>query len=337
MVANAGVGATPATNDFDNAEIYKDIVDVTVDGNVFVKIPKFYIKKEVNGDTWEWYVSKEKKDNAYYLPECFKDESGNELDYVLIGKYDASLNGTKLESKSGSIPVVDQSLNTYRTYATNNNVNGVTGYQLLDIHALDVLQVLFYIEFSDLNSQNIMFGYANSNNTNQLNNGTTDIVVSTSGSTTNNSDGKSAMKYRGIENLWGNVWQLIDGLYVDNATNYIYVNKNPNTYSNYEVSLNGYYKIGYSLVKNEGFISKMNYDVDNPFLQLPSELNGTSTTKYGDYYNSKNNKTTGISILRVNGYHQTSAAGITSIFPYHSPTDTVTGGKVGTRIIKKSF
>ena len=94
MKAKAGVGTTAVTNDFDNAEIYKDIVDVTVDGNVFVKIPKFYIKKLVTGDTWEWYVSKDKKDNAYYLPECFKDEEGNELDYVLIGKYDASLNGT---------------------------------------------------------------------------------------------------------------------------------------------------------------------------------------------------------------------------------------------------
>ena len=33
------------------------------------------------------------------------------------------------------------------------------GYQQLDIHVVDVLQVLFLIEFATLNSQSIMAGY----------------------------------------------------------------------------------------------------------------------------------------------------------------------------------
>ena len=47
MVANAGVDATPVTNNFDTAEIYKDIIDGVTDSysNVFVRIPKFYIEK----------------------------------------------------------------------------------------------------------------------------------------------------------------------------------------------------------------------------------------------------------------------------------------------------
>ena len=328
MVANAGVGNSVATNDFDSAEIYKDIADVEVDGNMFVKIPKFYIRKVVTGDTWEWYVSKEQGE-GYYLPECFKDESGNELDYVLIGKYDASLNGTKLESKSGATPAVNISMDTSRTYATNNNVNGITGYQLFDIHAYDVVQVLFYIEFATVDSQSVMYGYCASTNTTKINNGTTDIVVSTSGSTTSNSDGLSAMKYRGIENLWGNIYQWIDGLYISNSTNVIYVNKKPSTYANY--SSTQYYSIGYELSGSVGFISKMNYDANNPFIQLPKEGGSLTPTKYADFYFKALSRNT---IMGVGGYWlNNSIVGITAIDVSNTPT--LYDDSFGTRIMKK--
>ena len=333
MVANAGVGATPATNDFDNAEIFGEIEDVTVDGNAFVKIPKFYIKKVVIGDTWEWYVSKEKKDDLYYLPECFKSESGNELDYVLIGKYDASLNGTKLESKTGTIPAVSISMDTARIYATNNNVNGVTGYQLLDIHAYDAVQVLFYVEFATVNSQSVMYGYTKENS-GKIDNGTTDVIVSSSGSTSSNIDGKSAMKYRGIENLWGNIYQWVDGLYINNnlTENNIFVNKKPSTYANYTGENTQYYYIGYNKINSDVvWISRMGYDGNNPFIQLPKELGGTSSTKYADYYGFN---TSGKTVMRIGGaWSDNTLAGLT--FIGIGSVSTFTSISVGTRIMKK--
>ena len=338
MVANAGVGAIPATNDFDNAEIYKDIVDVTVDGNVFVKIPKFYIKKVVTGDTWEWYVSKERKDNVYYLPECFKDESGNELDYVLIGKYDASLNGTKLESKSGATPAVSISLDTARTYAINNNVSGVTGYQLFDIHAYDAVQVLFYIEFGTVNSQSIMYGYSASANSKMLSNGTTNIVVSSSGSTTSNSDGLSAMKYRGIENLYGNIYQFVDGIFF--YLKQVYVSKKPSTYSTYYTSdgtftSNGdYYMIGYNLIDTNGskWISKMNYDINNPFINLPSVAGGSESVGYCDKsYTGGQGKT----IMRFGGQWNLGTSNGINSFDTVVDSSQNTYSTIGARIMKK--
>ncbi|MEG1310122.1 MAG: DUF5011 domain-containing protein, partial [Bacilli bacterium] len=103
MVANVGVNQETPKNDFDNAEIYKEMVDVTdTYGNKFVSIPKFYIKKIVTGDVWEWRISKDKKDKDYYLPSCFYDEvKSEEIPYILVGKYDASETGGKLESKTG--------------------------------------------------------------------------------------------------------------------------------------------------------------------------------------------------------------------------------------------
>ena len=46
MVAAAGVDAGVVVNDFDTAEIFGEIAEVTDGaGNVFVRIPRFYIKK----------------------------------------------------------------------------------------------------------------------------------------------------------------------------------------------------------------------------------------------------------------------------------------------------
>ncbi|MEG1792530.1 MAG: prepilin-type N-terminal cleavage/methylation domain-containing protein, partial [Bacilli bacterium] len=175
MTANVGLNQETPKNDFDNAEIYKDMVDVEdTYGNQFVTIPKFYIKKTVTGDIWEWRISKVKKDNDYYLPACFYDEvKGKELPYILVGKYDASETGGKLESKTGVKPLVSRNIDQFRTLATSNNQSGVTGYQLLDIHALDAIQVLFYIEFATLNSQNVMKGNSKTRATSLKINGTT--------------------------------------------------------------------------------------------------------------------------------------------------------------------
>ncbi|MEG1310189.1 MAG: prepilin-type N-terminal cleavage/methylation domain-containing protein, partial [Bacilli bacterium] len=145
MTANVGLNQETPKNDFDNAEIYKEMVDVEDSyGNQFVTIPKFYIKKTVTGNIWEWRISKVKKDDDYYLPACFYDEvKSKEIPYILVGKYDASGTDFKLQSKTGVMPLETQTINTFRDYAKANNINGVSGYQLLDIHALDAIQVLF--------------------------------------------------------------------------------------------------------------------------------------------------------------------------------------------------
>lgn len=403
MVANVGVDSTVVTNDFDNAQIYSEMKTVIEDGNAFVKIPKFYIKKVVNGDEWKWYASKIREDEEYYLPACFMDETNNkELDYILVGKYDAALEGTKLVSKTNTVPLVSKNINEFRTYARNNNVDGISGYQLIDIHTIDVLQVLFYIEFGTLNSQSLMYGYAvsasdsivstgtntitvssgrgsnyyvnqlisvgtaSSNNSivgnlkitnvtgdtitytttvyttgnasnivagNTLHNvgninGLLDNVVATSGSLISNTNGRYPMKYRGIENIYGNVYQLIDGLNIDNDANKIYVNKNANTYASDTIT-GDYIAIGYSKLTTDGYITKMGYDINNPFVQFPLVSGGTATTKYADYYQ---NNLTGKNIIIYGGcYYNTVQAGINHIFSYNANNSYLS---VGSRLVK---
>ncbi|MEG1792474.1 MAG: hypothetical protein RR294_02635, partial [Bacilli bacterium] len=147
------------------------------------------------------------------------------------------------------------------------------------------IQVLFYIEFATLNSQNIMSGYVDLNHESIVN-GTTDVVTASSGSINDLKNGKNAMKYRGIENIYGNIWQFIDGLNIDNvdATNaYFYVNRDATTYAS-DIIDGKYTKVGYNKLNTEGWVTKMGYDPANPFLQMPQEINGNSNIKYGDVY-----------------------------------------------------
>lgn len=158
MTAAIGVDGQVVINDFDNAPIYRDMKQVTDSlGNVFIRIPKFYIRKQVTSTFQTWEISPFKHD-GFYLPWCFWDFVNNkELDYVDVGKYQASLDGTKLESKPLKYPLINTTIVNFRTYARNNGA----GYGQFDIHVADVLQTLFLVEFATLNSQAVMPGFTN--------------------------------------------------------------------------------------------------------------------------------------------------------------------------------
>ena len=159
MVANAGVDGNYVVNNFDNAQIFKEIHDVTDTlGNEFVRIPKFYIKKTANKATTQ--ISKFQH-AGFYLPWCFWDfTNSRELSYVDIGKHKATKDGaSKLQSIPNVYPLVSTNIVDFRTYAQNNNVGGLSGYQQLDLSVEDVLQTLITVEFATLDSQSIMAGF----------------------------------------------------------------------------------------------------------------------------------------------------------------------------------
>jgi prepilin-type N-terminal cleavage/methylation domain-containing protein len=266
-------------SDFDTLQIYKEMIEVLEDGNVFIKVPKFYIKKIVNGDIWKYQISKEKKDNGYYLPACFVDENtGIEYPYILVGKYIASLDGTKLKSISGVMPLAETTIGDFRIYAKNNG----SGYQLLDVHTIDALQALFYIEFATLDSTSIMKGYSSTSNTTVIVSGLTNTVSTLSGSPTSNTEGKYPMKYRGIENLWGNVRQFVDGINIRDGV--AYVSKNANTYAS-DIFSGDYSALSYTNANSSGYGVKMGFDVNNPYIQIPIEIASVSDNcRYCDYY-----------------------------------------------------
>lgn len=164
-VAATGVDGALVTNDFDRMPIYREMIEETdAYGNVFIRIPKFYIKK-TDGSGFKTIKISKTQYPGYYLPAVFWDfTNGKELDYYWHGKYKANLSADnlRLESKPATFPLQSKNIVQFRDYAkANNNVGAaLKGYQQLDIHAQDVIYCLFTVEFATLNSQSIMQGFS---------------------------------------------------------------------------------------------------------------------------------------------------------------------------------
>lgn len=282
LVASAGVDDEAVVNDFDSLPIFGDIHDVVDNyGNVFVRIPKFYIKKTNTTGFKSWQVSEVKHDDDWYLPWCFWDfENGTELPYVDIGKYNASIDpSNRLASKSGAATLNETTMTSFRTYAHNNNADDHKGYQLFDIHAIDILRTLFFIEFATLDSQSIMYGWAKGK-TGPAICGLTDDVVASSGSINSNADG-NACKYRGIENLWGNVRQFIDGINFNYGQGWVC--KNADQYKS-DTFASPYERLSYRNLTSSGYFKYTGYDSAHPYAEFPTVGGGSNTTYYCDQY-----------------------------------------------------
>lgn len=281
---NIGIGNQVVQNDFDAMPIYKEMKEVTDDyGNKFIRIPKFYIHKENTTGKLAIRISKEPIAGGY-LPHCFYDHVANkELPYVDVGKYLGSLKtgGGRLESKSGVTPLVSTTISGFRNLAKANG----DGYQQLDIHVLDVLQCLFYVEFATLNSQTIHPGYTNGSGDGgdggagtKLTGGTDGVVASSGAMGT---DDTYQFKYRGIEDPWGHLYQFVDGLNVNDYQ--AWVAKDARDYAS-DVFTSPYEKLSYVNHNTRGPISEMGYDPNLPFAQFPIAIGGNSNTYYGDNY-----------------------------------------------------
>lgn len=211
------INASTIDSDFDSCYPWCEMKEVTDDlGNVFIRIPKFYTKitKNANG-TFKHQISGCRYDGFGTL---FVDGKGNELDYILVGKYEGSYDSTnaRMMSKSGQTVKVSITLPNYRKACMAVG----EGYQQYDFLIDAIIKELFLIEFATTHCQSIMAGFTSGNNTAALITGHTDKVKTPSGSynnnhdletdpwtdTTCNTDGLHACKYRGIENPWGNTW-----------------------------------------------------------------------------------------------------------------------------------
>lgn len=374
MVANVGVGATPAINDFDTAQIFEEMKEAEDSlGNIFIRIPRVYIRK-VDGENFKsWQISK-KKHPGFYLPWCFYDfVAKRELHYIDFGKYKASLGpGNKLESKPGKHPLVSTNIVNFRTYARNNNVNGLKGYQQLDVHVYDLLQTLMYIEFATLDLQSVMQGYttgrysaddvatvaeaganriivgnatgalyrvgqsieigdAPSNNSvsgtpriitaiepyddnntaivfdgepvdialgdvvanRGWYNGFSAEIAASSGSLTAN-DGKYPCVYRGIESPYGDIWQFVDGVNINDWQ--AWVCKNAEQYTS-NVFASPYEQLTYKNSEKSDYALEMGHDTSLPFAEFPVRVGSSGDSGYKDYYY----QSSGQRIARVGG------------------------------------
>lgn len=278
------VAGSEIQSDFDNCYPWSDMHEVMDDeGNVFVRIPKFYSKITKNPDgTYKHQLSGFRYDGFATL---FVDGKGNEIDYVLVGKYEASGSKSKALSKSGQTCLVNITLPDMRTACQANG----EGYQQYDFLIDAIIKELFLIEFATTNSQAIMKGYTDSSNSAALITGHTDSVKTPSGSwntshtdggSTCNTDGKHACKYRGIENLWGNLYKWCDGITFSKEK--VYVCLDPTHYVSEDT--NAPYVYMGDRPTSGGYLKEVKHFEQFPLLAyINSCTGGSDSTYFCDY------------------------------------------------------
>ncbi len=303
---NITVGTSEITSDFDSCYPWSDIEEVTDKfGNVFVKIPKFYSKitKNVDG-TYKHQLSGTKHEGFDTLFKIGEKE----IDYVMVGKYEGSGSSERVYSKSGQTVLTKITCDNFRTACKANG----TGYQQYDFLIDLIIKELWLIEMKTTNCQSIMYGYVN-NNSAATNTGATDSVITPSGSPESNADGKHACKYRGIENLWGNIFTWCDG--ISFSSDKVYVCTDPASYIAGKIDAPYVYQGNCSV--GDGWIKKVEPLGRNPLIQYVTEIARSGNTTYFCDYTDVSS-----SVLAVGGaWSDTRYAGLWYWAGSYNPSD----------------
>lgn len=298
------VGTGSGSSPFDSYMPWMGMEEVDIDasGRVYpanrtspssatcVKIPQFYYKVEKSGNIFRYYIADGPIDGFSLHP-------GSES---YVARYEGYLvnksGGQALCSYSNTPAKTGLTRAEFRNYAKNFASNA----QLYDIAALCAYDLLYLVEYADFNSQE-KIGPGIVNDTAAHKTGETDAMVYHTGRA--HSGDNAAVQYRGIENPWGNVFEWIDGINVNNRVPYICTE--PNSYADDTTS--NYTSSGITL-PNSGWIKGLGFSSAFPWALLPDTTGGGSATTYiPDYINSSS----GWSVLDVSGcYTNASIAGL---------------------------
>ncbi len=278
-------------------------------GEVLTYIPEFYYKREQK-DGYEYiYISKDQVDETYQKSEAFS-----------IGRYTMSGNSSGVHSASGKSPLASITIVQARNYAKQLG----EGFSQLDYHYF-IIQLLYLVEYADYDSQTKL-GKGNVNNSITIASGGCNELKMKSGTLYN--DGKHSMIYRGMEDIYGNIFQFVDGINIQN--NQAYVCDDPSQYQS-DIFTGCYQQIGYKNANSiaNGYIKKLEYDVNHPIISFPTEIGGSENTYISDYYW----QTSGNKIALVGGdWDRDSRAGLWCWLM--NGISSSAGASIGARLIK---
>lgn len=110
-----------------------------------------------------------------------------------------------------------------------------------------------------------------------------------------NNDGYHSMIYRGVENIFADVWAWVDGINIKD--NVAYVCKDHTEYESDKFT-EPYKPLAYTNANTNGYPKTLGLDVDEPFFRFPTENGGGTSTYMCDYYYQN----TGNRVARVGGF-----------------------------------
>lgn len=261
--ATASVGTQPGNSDFNNCYPWSEMTRQTLStGDVMVKIPEFWFNRSVQNGIETIQIADKATQGFVKHPG-----SGS-----FVGAYKTSSNNKSVKSAA---PTANQ---TRATMRSNAKAKG-TGWGIIDLVTESAIQMLYLVEFATNNSQSaIGRGYCDGNSS-AISSGTCDNVPGLTGRPAG-TDGKVDVIYRGIEGIWGNVWEWVDGININNGE--YYVCTDPSKYAD-DTSSN-YTKLSYKGVTSNAWITSEGIDGTLPWAMLPSAASGGSeSTYYSDY------------------------------------------------------
>lgn len=332
LVANAQVGSTPVTNDFDSLYPWSDIIscnynntakqvvayygDATykadgTNGQVMTIIPEFWYKR-YQEDGYEYI----------YIADADVDDTYTKSNQFMIGRYTMSGSASNVYSRSGYAQLVSKTISDFRSYARNLG----EGWQQLDIWRYAILKILYLVEYADYNSQ-LKLGRGNVDSGSKINSGGCDSLGMKSGYVGTN--GSCSVIYRGVEDIYGNIRQWLDGINISSRKSYVCTD--PTKYAS-DMFSGDYVALSYTNCSSTGYISRLGYDADYPLAALPMAVNGSSDTYIPDYYYQGSD----IYVACVGGrYSESDLAGLWYLYCYYS--SSIAHSHIGARplILKK--
>lgn len=188
-----------------------------------------------------------------------------------MGAYKGYVTGGKLRSLSGKSPTVDTTIGEFRNDAQANG----NGYQQSGFQQLTYRQAMFILKYRSLNSQSALgFGWTNCGG--KRNTGSTDKNGMNSGVAS--SVTPRNVKVFGVEDMWGNIYEWIDGLFCDSSRNIMVTTTN----NNFNNTGSGYTNAGKFTTSNiSGYINNVSGNTEAGF--VPIDDGGSSTTYFSDY------------------------------------------------------
>lgn len=190
-----------------NSNNYYDGTSASLDGSEgdsFVRLPEFYYSaEETETDVWKIGFSSKN------FPGSKKWDSNN-----LIGTYEASYEGNKLQSISGISSTGNISQEEFIQYSRNRG----TGYMIVDWSIHCIMAFLFYAWYGNTNSQKTCGAGTDSyrkitGETDSL--GMTDTeggVTEEDVWDTSKNGNQGSINFWGLENWWGNKFEWIEGI-----------------------------------------------------------------------------------------------------------------------------
>ncbi|WP_286978942.1 phage tail protein [Aminobacterium sp. UBA5514] len=175
-----------------------------VDNQAMVEISQFYflVKTLPSGPyagKQARFINKTAFSGAKLHPAFLN--GGVEISSFYIGAYEAFGDGeTKTGSSVKKPPLVSIDFPTMVSRCNARNVSGVTGFSLINIYQIAAIQMLAHVEMGTTDSQSV-FGRGNC-----------DSPVPYASGGWALSTGYTNAIWRGIHELWGNTWCMVQGL-----------------------------------------------------------------------------------------------------------------------------